>query len=566
MVEEKEEKKKPGVVKRIFKWIGLGLLTVLIILGLIFQAPWKVITLFAVIFLACAVLPKPYRKYFWLSVAAVVIALIIWVFLPEEDEGWRPYTFDEELAAIEAKRAIPPEENAATIYNELFKSYDGYIFVYPDLRDKDIKEIKDLTLDEYSKLVEEAQPEDTFYPEFWNSELDYLSVSEPWSQEEYPELTEWLKHKESVIEALIQASQKGACRFAINRDTYDSEQTNHNLAMRRWACLLIRAANNDLGEGRINQGLEKYIAVLQMSKHLRQQPTILDSLVGMGVEALAIKQFNRFVVISDATQIHLSVIEEALAEIKHDWNSDLPRILECEKLKAKNMLGMFYEVNPKGKVRLSRNPTAAIRAQFPLPPPTYYQIKLAKAGTILGWFGMPSTPQKAGEIIDAAYERYHAMAGADFDWGQEHQKLHSILEKRSWAPIRFNFGYLVELIADMAEESYYGVRHIYLRSIATKRCGRIIIALRRYKNQTGFWPVNLNDVKSMAPVEIFVDPINGGDFVYEITEENFRLYSKGKNGIDEDGERDEIAGTDDWPIWPTAGKKRKAEKENTDAE
>ena len=140
MDEETEEKKKAGIMKRIFKWFALGLLTVLIILGLIFQAPWKVITLFAVIFLACTILPKPYRKYFWLSVAAVVIALIIWVFLPEEDEGWRPYTFDDELAALEAKRAIPDEENAAIIYNQLLDSYDSNSF-YSGLAESDVEKI-----------------------------------------------------------------------------------------------------------------------------------------------------------------------------------------------------------------------------------------------------------------------------------------------------------------------------------------------------------------------------------------------------------------------------------------
>ncbi|GAI19037.1 unnamed protein product, partial [marine sediment metagenome] len=73
--------------------------------------------------------------------------------------------------------------------------------------------------------------------------------------------------------------------------------------------------------------------------------------------------------------------------------------------------------------------------------------------------------------------------------------------------------------------------------------------------------------------EIFIDPINGGDFVYEITEENFRLYSKGKNGIDEDGRREKNIGTscapnvvdkgcDDWLIWPWGSK----QKEGTDAE
>ncbi|GAI53057.1 unnamed protein product, partial [marine sediment metagenome] len=88
MPKEEQEKKKPGIVRRIFKWIGLGLLTLLIILGLVFQAPWKVITLLLIVLAACRILPKPTVKWFWLSVGAVVIALIIWVFMPDDTEGW----------------------------------------------------------------------------------------------------------------------------------------------------------------------------------------------------------------------------------------------------------------------------------------------------------------------------------------------------------------------------------------------------------------------------------------------------------------------------------------------
>ena len=43
MAEENQEKKKPRLVKRIFKLISLALLTLLLILALFFQAPWKVI-------------------------------------------------------------------------------------------------------------------------------------------------------------------------------------------------------------------------------------------------------------------------------------------------------------------------------------------------------------------------------------------------------------------------------------------------------------------------------------------------------------------------------------------
>jgi hypothetical protein len=525
MAEEKDEKKKASIVKRIFKWLGLGLITFLLIVSIIFQAPWKVITLFAVIFLACTILPKPYKKYFWLSVAAVVIALIIWVFLPEEDKGWRPYTFDEELAALKAKYTVPDEENAAVIYNQLLEDYN----------------------------------EATFEPNFLDPNLEGLIRKEPWSSKDYPEAAQWLKQQENTIETLLEASKIEKCRFPINADIITNSDMLYRLsAMRRWAHLLLYAANNDIAEDRINQGLEKQIAVLQMAKHLYQQPPMLDFLVGAGLEMTITNQLKRIIVEDDVTEEYLNLIEQALAEIKHDWSYDLPRILDYEKLIYKNLCGMFYAVNTEGEIRL--NPGVASRAMMAQLPQdiedeqvvTYWHKRLMKASNIWAWFYMPSTPQKAGAIIDAAYERYYAMAKPDYDWRKEPEKPAEML--------RLNYRYLVEYLTGIAGPAYYSIHDTYLRIIAQQRGARLTIALRRYKNKTGHWPESLDVIKSLAPSEIFIDPINGDSFVYKLTEENFTLYSKGKNNIDEDGQYNttwdpntfkSMVIEDDSLIWPS---------------
>jgi len=537
--EQQSEKEKLGIfmrffaalrmTRRIFKWIGLGLLSILLIAGFIFQAPWKIITLLVVILLACAVLPKPYRKWFWVSIGIVVVALIVWVFLPDRGE-WKPYAFDEELAAIEAARAIPDSENAATIYNRLLENYD----------------------------------KGDFEPNLSGPNTYYLTKSEPWSSKDYPELAEWLKGQQNTIATLVAAAQKDKCQFPIVADLVNfSPRMERLAAMRRWVYLLIRAANNDLGEGRIDAGLEKYFCVLQMADHIYQQSTLIELLAGIAMEALATKQFNRFIVTGDVAEEHLTVVEKALAGIKHDWSTDWPRILECEKLLFKNMFGMiFYEINPEGKVRLTRNQAAAMGPQLEQMgiKLNYWKIKLMKAKVILSWFYMPTTPQKASDIIDTAYKKYYAMASPDFDWqkGPTNPSL----------KFRLNYRYLVKHIASFLEQTYYSIHDTYLRVITDKRGSRLIVALRRYKNKSGQWPETLDDIRSLVPGETLVDAINGNSFVYNLTEENFTLYSKGKNSIDEGGKRDkwdeEKTGSDDWLIWPQ--RSRKAKEEKADAE
>ena len=545
----KEEVKKGGTIWRIFKWFGLGLLTALIISGLIFQAPWKVITLLLIVLAACRILPKPAVKWFWAGVGAVVIALIIWVFLPDRGE-WQPFTynFDKELAALEAKRAIPDSENAAVIY---------------------------------SLLLEIDDEEDESEPNFLSDGCYDITGTGPWLSEDHPEIAQWLKGQESKIETLLEASKVEKCRFPINANimTFD-QQTDRLAAMRRWAYLLSRVANNDLGEGRINQAFEKYIAVLQMGSHQCQQVTLVEMMVGLAVEALALRRFDRFIVTGNAAEDHLTIIEEALTGIEHDWSSDFSRIFEYEKLLARSMLSNSYEENPEGKTRLSQDPLVEARANAKALvedeemkkmltdeqmrrisklslPLTYRQRKVLKASTILSWFFMPSTPEKAGKIIDASYERLYTMAEPNFDWQKEPKKF-------SLTSAKFNYRFTTEMLVYILEPVYYSIHDIYLRTVATKKGSQIIVALRRYKNKNGTWPQTLDEIEPLAPAEIFVDPFNNGPFVYKFTDDSFMLYSKGKNNIDEKGEynydyEEEKAEPDDWLIWPPRSRKAKEE-------
>jgi hypothetical protein len=515
--------KKLQIIKQIFRWFDLVLLSLLLITAIFFQAPWKVTTLLIIILLARTTLPKPFRKWFWALVGTVVIVLIAWIFLPEKQDDWRPYTFDNELAALEARYAIPENKNAAVIYQQL----------------SDLMQLYDI------------------------NEPNALRYKKPWSSKDYPQTAQWVNDQQPLIEQLMATSKFEKCHFPIVADMFKLDQTRNRLSsMRYWAKLLIIAANNDLGDGRTEQAIEKAHAVLQMGKHLRQQPSTLDMLVGFAIETLATDWLNNFIVTENVTEKHLNVIEGWLREIRFNWNSDWPAIIDTETLLAKNFFGQFYEVNPKGKTRFSRNPTIVIKTPPNVTPKlNYWRKKVFKSYVILYWFCMPSMPQKAGEIIDTSYEKYYAMAKSDFDWKKEPKQIPASL---SFSKIRLNYRYMTEFMADMLEAPYHKIHDIYLRYTIDQKGSLILIELKRYKNQNGNWPENLEKISSLAPAETFIDSFNSSPFVYKITDSNFTLYSKGKNNIDENGKQDwKDNGADDWLIWPQQHRaKTKKEKVN----
>ena len=94
------------------------------------------------------------------------------------------------------------------------------------------------------------------------------------------------------------------------------------------------------------------------------------------------------------------------------------------------------------------------------------------------------------------------------------------------------------------------VGYLYRRNIATARGIRILVALRRYKDTNGRWPARLEEIQTCLPEETLMDPFNKGSFVYRLMPDRFRLYSRGRNNVDEEGTWDPDNGPDDWPIWP----------------
>jgi hypothetical protein len=211
---------------------------------------------------------------------------------------------DKRLAAIDAARAIPEAENAAAIYNQLLEDYN----------------------------------ESEFTAAFLDPAEDDVVRGSPWSSQDHPELARWLEEHQDIIARLLQASKVRKCWFPIPDFPEDMGMiVDRTKAMRKLAHLLVRSANNDIGEGRIEQGLEKYICIIRMGRHSRQQPVAVDFLVGTAVEVLGLQEIRLLIMHDDVTEAHLQVIETALPQANEDWNQEWENMLKVEKLYGRKM-------------------------------------------------------------------------------------------------------------------------------------------------------------------------------------------------------------------------------------
>ena len=110
----------------------------------------------------------------------------------------------------------------------------------------------------------------------------------------------------------------------------------------------------------------------------------------------------------------------------------------------------------------------------------------------------------------------------------------------------------------------FDVAHeIRTRLLADRHGNHILILLRNYKDKTGLWPQSLDELQPLADEEIFIDPQNNCSFIYKTTKEDFILYGRGPNKIDEGG-RFHLDGGDDWLIWPRKIPQTKEKNAGTD--
>jgi hypothetical protein len=241
---------------------------------------------------------KRSKKRLWIIFIfffALILGLLFWRFFLYE-------SVDEQLAAIEAARAIPDSENVAIIYNRLLKDYGEFPY-NPDI----------LT------------------PAVYNATFSSL-----WSSKDYPELWTWIEEQQDFTDKLLQTLKYQKCRYPVTDFLRKPNLQLQKLSqMRRWASFLVIAANNDIAEGRIDKALEKYFCIIRMGKHLQQQPVVIEFLVGITVESLALFRMQFCITNSDLNEEHLQAIESILPQTGYESSEQWKNMVEVEKLYMK---------------------------------------------------------------------------------------------------------------------------------------------------------------------------------------------------------------------------------------
>jgi hypothetical protein len=249
--------------------------------------------------------------------------------------------------------------------------------------------------------------------------------------------------RQKIVDLLLEAGRKPQCWFSVSGPRM---QVGRRIgAVMDWHVLLVRAANNDLGEGRVEAGLEKLLCMLRLARHYYSQSNPPEYFLGVTLATMGLMRFERLVVVEGVSSEWLAQFEAALPPVEGPLTEQLQHVEEVSRLQ---------------------------------------------------W--LKTQPGVLARLVDVFTSGNPAREKGDFE------------------------AYLAEC-----------------------RVARLLVALRRYRNQTGEWPADLREIRSEVPPAALSDPLSGKSFVYRLAGEGFVLYSTGTDGVDDGG-----SSPGDHAFWP----------------
>ncbi|MHC4386867.1 MAG: hypothetical protein ACYSUG_07740 [Planctomycetota bacterium] len=545
--EEAKPRKKHGFwgwCAAFVRWVFILLFTVILLGGLYFKAPWKILVLDGLLLALLTVVPKKKRKYGWLTLAAAVLVVTVWIFIPEKDtRDWRPYTFDEEVATLNAKYGVPDEENAAPYYEQI--------------------EVTDFYADQPHKIIKVNQPfefnREPRGPAKWDPEDETLS--RPWTADEFPEMAAWLETEKEKITPFWKAVELEKCWFEVQTDPNAVLKSFEKYSnVRKSTKVARRMIYQDLAGNNIQGAAEKALALLQCSYHFQQQAALIDNLVGWAFYSVSVEEIRDMVVNFDIDVKSLDTLEQEVNLFEKDWARLSSRFFDYEKVHSKNTIGLLFETNDKGNIRHTRQPdpvsdftSAAIwgLSRNEKEPSEYWQARKNKLQRFFYWMTYNASLDEISAITDEVQAAYRErIVNKKFDY----------VGPEKWQDIfKYNLTLksLMELYAETQIPIFEKIQKIYSRCETGKNATLIVIALRRYYNQHGHWPETLEPIKKQLPEDVFVDSLNGQQIAYMLPEncDTFILYSFGEDGVDDRGLRRYTwqgaeKREDDYLFWP----------------
>jgi len=403
--------------------------------------------------------------------------------------------------------------NAAPLYH---KATELYSQRWDDLAELRSKSLYELTAEQYQQLRNEI-------PMLLAKKYDQVT------SEQKQRVRKWLTRNEEIFDFVIAGTQK-----PYYWQSYDEaggvEGTMETLLpklnrLKKLAHALRWRACSSAEQTRFKEAFNDMKACYRLGQHVKANGTLIEQLVGIAIEALAVGRLSDILAEYEIDSVTLADFQNDFEQtIAHE---DFSVHFEAERLFTYDAIQRCFTEDRFGGGHLCVDGLKMIRS---LTGDDLVELVLEKGHWTMPLHILFTHPNKhqTREIVDRLYDFWDDMARKT----PAQLRAEGIdLEERLMEIVKGN------LLLEISAPALGRVNELAHRNKIQNQALLPIIALLRYKNDKGLCPENLQELITAAYLkELPIDPYSDKPLVYRKTDDNFLLYSIGPDFEDDGGQ------------------------------
>lgn len=368
------------------------------------------------------------------------------------------------------------------------------------------------------------------------------------TQAESAALSEWIESNSRAIEFYIEGSNKPyywRSREPATSNMLELEMPELSV-IGRFSALVSWRAKLKAEQGDIDGAFEDLLAVYRVGLHFKGPRTLIEQLVGIAIQAMAVNNARQIVYDTRPDEQKLGYIQnefQALAD-----KDSFKFSFKAESFLMMDFIQRSYTDDGKGSGRMSPAGVMQFIGN------DEYVDDFAAYFPALGASLISTNRKNMEELTRDFYDFFDRQAELT-PWQSHNTPINEKYQIENWSNLRkiryWPISYLMPALTQLNQLSY--------RIKTDTEAFITITALQRYERQNGSYPQTLDAlVQTGLLKKIPADPFSDESLVYRKTNEGFILYSVGYNfkddggipGTDSKGKKTRWADDGDEVFWP----------------
>ena len=342
----------------------------------------------------------------------------------------------------------------------------------------------------------------------------------------------WLNDNKEILDSLIAGTNKPYYWLKYEGEDMMSVVMPNLANFRRLTYSLRCRVWLSAEQGRYESTFDDIKSCYRLGQHLRGDKTLIEQLVGIAIEAVAVQTLRDILSEHQFDSAILAKLQQDFEQMISD--EDFVVSFKAEKLFMYDVIQRCFTEDRLGGGHLYLGRLVSISESWSEVPE--YSIPLIICRTILSpqtWPGaikvlfIHPNKQESREMADRCYDFWERVACKS---PAQIRAENIDIQKESLEIVKGN------ILLTMLAPALGRVIEISYRLPADVKSTLTIIAILRYRQQIGDYPENLDNLIEAGYLkELPMDPFSDKPLVYKKTDDDFILYSVGLNFEDDGG-------------------------------